>query len=406
MHFALLNPDKSSRALADVAIQSGRHKLIAVYESEDAEGGDVTSRNLDPPTDTWARLLHDPDCEVVVVGAGSVEHGGPERHADQLRKLVQSGMPLIIVHPANEMLLGFELQMIQRDSTSPIIPYLPELHHPIMPLLQRICTEGDRGIGEVAQIIMDRVMDDGGKPAVMNAFARDALLIRRLVGRIERLSALGPQAHPSTDWANLSVQMTTHNGVIVRWSAHPGPGQFANLTIAGEAGNISCRISSDSQNWSDDRQQVSGVAMETAGDRKSELWPFDLLDNSSTDRSAIDLLWDDACRAVELADTIEASLRRGKTIDLYHEEHTEEETFKGMMAAGGCLALLATLFLLPLSALVESLELKILDDGPWRALHIRSWPIYLFCGLLLFLLLQGFRAVFWEPAESRKSKDR
>jgi len=50
--------------------------------------------------------------------------------------------------------------------------------------------------------------------------------------------------------------------------------------------------------------------------------------------------WPEALRAMELTDTIEISLRRGRMIDVHPQQLTEEMAFKGTMAAAGCGVLL------------------------------------------------------------------
>jgi hypothetical protein len=59
------------------------------------------------------------------------------------------------------------------------------------------------------------------------------------------------------------------------------------------------------------------VTAVTAGDGAASTWP-----------AALD--------AMELADSIEISLRRGRMIDVHHRELTEQLAFKGMMSAVGC----------------------------------------------------------------------
>jgi hypothetical protein len=55
--------------------------------------------------------------------------------------------------------------------------------------------------------------------------------------------------------------------------------------------------------------------------------------------------WLDALHAMELTDSIEISLRRGRMIDVHHQQLTEHLAFKGTMAAAGCGLLF---FLVPL----------------------------------------------------------
>ncbi len=102
-----------------------------------------------------------------------------------------------------------------------------------------------------------------------------------------------------------------------------------------------------------------------------------------------------ACRAAELADTLVHSCRRGRTIDLHHEELTEEGTFKSIMAAGGCLALMLTFCVTLLAAALGPFA----PSGNGLPSNITStgthwlWKLLL-CGLLLFLSLQFLRLLF------------
>jgi hypothetical protein len=98
--------------------------------------------------------------------------------------------------------------------------------------------------------------------------------------------------------------------------------------------------------------------------------------------------WLDACRDQEAAEAIDRSLLRGRTIELYNEEHTEAESFKGVMAMGGCLLLVAALAMVLLAALVEGLRLPLRNWPVWQ-----MWPTLLLVPLGLFLLLQLLQLV-------------
>jgi myo-inositol 2-dehydrogenase/D-chiro-inositol 1-dehydrogenase len=105
---------------------------------------------------------------------------------------------------------------------------------------------------------------------------------------------------------------------------------------------------------------------------------------------AVEPDWVDAARSVEMAETIERSLHKGRNVDLHYEEYTEQGTFKGMMTSLGCGLLIAGLGLILVVGLTDSIA---------RAMHrpiplVEHWP-YLLLGLLgLFLLLQLFALLF------------
>jgi hypothetical protein len=74
------------------------------------------------------------------------------------------------------------------------------------------------------------------------------------------------------------------------------------------------------------------------------------------------------------------------------------------MAIGGCGALLLTLLVVFVLAIVESFDIAFLDypfwqQYPWRILYWRNWPYYLLGLLTLFLSLQLFRFLY--PSSNR-----
>ena len=94
--------------------------------------------------------------------------------------------------------------------------------------------------------------------------------------------------------------------------------------------------------------------------------------------------WTDAAQAMELADAVERSLRRGRTIELHFEEHTEQGSFKGVMAAAGCLLLMLGLGLTVAGALIGGFKFRVAD----------YWAHGLLVALVVFLLLQTLRLVY------------
>src|SRR5207244_3847596 len=71
-----------------------------------------------------------------------------------------------------------------------------------------------------------------------------------------------------------------------------------------------------------------------------------LLHASTADEFYDEKTWLAACRDQEAAEAVDRSLMRGRTIELFNEEHTEEASFKGVMAMGGCLVLLVAICVL------------------------------------------------------------
>jgi hypothetical protein len=133
---------------------------------------------------------------------------------------------------------------------------------------------------------------------------------------------------------------------------------------------------------------------------------------------APDQRWSDASRAQEVTELAERSTERGRTLELYHEDHSEEETFKGVMAVGSCAILMLSLVILIVGSVIEGIRLPYVnhpqsgvDDGsndptgstsvqpaPRGALWVRLWPVY---PIAFFLLLQLLRLAF--PKKEKES---
>jgi hypothetical protein len=120
-------------------------------------------------------------------------------------------------------------------------------------------------------------------------------------------------------------------------------------------------------------------------DEAKTVWlGFSLALDGSTDFGE-QAAWLEACRDQEAAEAVDRSLARGRTIELFQHEHTEEASFKGVMAMGGCLLLLFAIAAMLLVTLVEALQIPVRNWSVWR-----QWPILLLTPIAVFLLLQLF----------------
>ncbi|HEY2839444.1 MAG TPA: hypothetical protein VGJ26_09855, partial [Pirellulales bacterium] len=97
--------------------------------------------------------------------------------------------------------------------------------------------------------------------------------------------------------------------------------------------------------------------------------------------------WPDACRDIELTESIARSLAKGRTIELHNEEHSEHGTFKGTMTSLGC-----GLLWLSLLVFVVALVLAWLTE----ARVFRYAPHFILAVLALFLAIQSLKLVFRE----------
>jgi hypothetical protein len=193
-------------------------------------------------------------------------------------------------------------------------------------------------------------------------FARDVELLGCTAGRLDRLGAHGSPDEAAT-YAGLSVQLLGESQVPVRWSiGPPSTAEGAQLTLIGQRGRVMIKQQTD-----DDENLAAALSA------------ISRLEGALTQPAEDDGTWPAGLRAMELCDTIEISLRRGRMIEIHSPELTEELAFKGTMSAVGCgvLMILPPVLLL-LGWLAELVGLPI----------ARFWPHLLFGLMALFLAFQ------------------
>ena len=394
MKFALLGGGPEVEELLSTLLENGQHQLVAVFDAEDRQAREdrlgsedrQAMLHVSPSSvraDSWESLLGGTLADAVLVGDARDQ----DRRADQLRKFAQASLPMILVHPACEAIVGFELDMICQDTKCPMIPYVPGLNEPWLFQLSEAIRSNSLSIGRIQQAVIERNNVTVAKHHLLRLFARDVLTARLLLGRITHLSAIGPLAE-SEEFGNLSVQMTTENGAVVRWSNQPidSPSSI-RIRLIGEHGGGELLQDSDSSTW---KFQIPGWDSPEPTSRNTDAER--LLQAFDDPQSTVD--WDEACRATELAETVVRSLRRGRTIELHHEPHTEKDTFKGLMAAGGCFALLGTLGVFVLLGILEALDLPFMNFSLWQ-----HWHLVLLAALGIFLSLQFLQLLFMPSSD-------
>jgi hypothetical protein len=343
-----------------------------------------------PDPDRWEDLLSPGSVDAVALSGHPVDPPAAARRAEQLKRLVQTGMPLILVHPACEMLLAYELDMHRSDSRAPIYPYCPVAEHPVIVGLCDALRSDTSPIGNIEQVVWDRyaTSDQRQRDAVLDHLARDVLVILRLLGDISAVSATGaPVDVPQ--WGNLSVHLTGPAETVARWSIGPQrEGDGARLTLIGSTQSVSAWIPAVG---SDITLSVPLGGQPAADNPLATVDQFlqRFAHAESPESSWPGVSWDEARRSLEVTDAVERSLQRRRTIELYHEQVTEQETFKSVMAAGGCALLAWVLLCLIIAGIIEGLQLPI----PTAALR-RLWAVLLFAPLAVFLALQLLQLVF------------
>lgn len=398
MQLALLGVDRDTLAIVRAAQNAG-HEITWLATDEESTRALATFAPRVRRMDEWESLLAPGRCDGVLASLPS----DPGRD-EQLRRLVQAAVPLLVVHPAIEAIVGFELDMIRGDTGGVVIPYFPGCRHPALARLPRFSAP-DSPLGGIELVTLERRLPERSRRAVLTAFTQDVDILRRAIGAITRVSGMAPGEGDSA-FANLSVQMSSSGPAVARWSAGPTNGDSeAELVLTGPGGQARLQMPADERQW---KWIVNG---EPAPDSDYTSWngpleTFSLflgaMKGSATEAAAArPFEWSDACRACELAEAVERSVRRGRTVELHLETHSEEETFKGVMAAGGCLLVMLALAGLLIASLAGGLQLPSTaerlaartaeEQPPSLSIWLRIAPVYPF---VIFLALQLLRLVF------------
>jgi len=383
MQFALLGLDDSTRLLAAASAADPR-ALVAAYEVDPSQRAWLTERfPFARFGENWDELLSLGNDVVVLVSRGSNE----DLRAEQLRKLAQLTVPVVVSHPVlDSMIVHFELEMIRKDSHARLASYVPQAWHPGFDRIAELIDDPQQ-IGKLDQIVIERRVGDRAAAAVLRHFVRDVHLVRSWIGDLTRVAAFS--AGGTTDFGALGVQMTGPTETLVRWSCTvEGQTSAARLTFVGSSGRVVASITDAAEPWQVEMERGEETASESIAPADSRALKTRLLETITGDE--IETAWIETCRDMELADAVERSVKKGRTIELYLEEVDEQSTFKGMMAAGGCFLLMGTLFFVVVATTLTHFDVPL----------ARFWPWLLMIVLGGFLGLQFLRLAF--PSEPSK----
>lgn len=421
MKLALLGCDSDTFDLASAIAASEEHTLVWAHDAGDRE---PAVRTMSPGlllAEHWEGLLLGMAADVVIVARGADQ----ELRAEQLRKLTQAGLRLIVAHPAVEsMLIYYELDMIRQEGHARLVPYVPQGWHPACRRLHDLVGDGASGrLGAVEQIVVERVSTSRERSEVLRAFVRDMELLRPWCGVLNKVSAMTSSgvrtSAESINYGTLSVQMSSLASLLVRWSVAVGAeepsSRFTFLGTAGKAvlwsperGRWRLEAVCGGQTTSEYFDEVSLAtialphllkALESDGPISGARVPPAAMEQARRLHNAGPAIdprhtlpdWLDACRTMELADAAQHSLERGRTIELHYETPTEHATFKGVMSGVGCLLLMAGLLVLIIATTAVNAGVPLAD----------YWPQILLGVLVVFLLLQSLRLVF--PSDKREA---
>lgn len=345
MKLAVLGCTPQAIALIQEAIRLGHEVPVAYVGATDRRA----FRDAVPTIrfrDDWEDLLGEREIDALIVAGPTLPEDIPadvqERRDDQLRKLIQAGVPLLLIPPVCEAIVGFELEMIRRDAQGIVVPaWGAPLQTALDDFIQRLDDKSAAALGKIELLSMERFLPVRQRGDVLPAFAHDAEILRRIAGPLLRLTASGAARNGETkpSLASVTVHAETESHYPCRWSVGPA-NDFVGvtLTLQGSAGNLTLRM------------PVAGESelIDTAGERKrypvhSAQSVLNELERAIHSGAETKLSWLNACRAVEAMEAIDRSVARNRAIELYNEEPSEESSFKGIMAASGCLMLLGTL---------------------------------------------------------------
>lgn len=353
MKLLLLGISESALPTLQQLVEADQFQIVGWFDSEACHS---QLRELFPS----GRLIRDQEdferaaANTLVVAANG---GDLAQRETALRNMARDSVPLLLIQPACSAIFAAELDMIQRDTGAPMIPLHLDSLHPSIRFLSHVTRTWDQSspIGKLEQIVMERAAQERSDDTVRAFLAKDALLLRRLIGNFEQVSGL--KAGSDKSLANLSIHLTGQCPAMTKWSVGPViDTEGATISLIGNEGRISLAMPTEGE-WSLSTTAEPNDFLNDVPTTHDAIAALGEQIQSGLDSSPVTPTWEDAYRAIDLADNASESVRRGKTLRISNAQLTEEDTFKSMMAAGGCLIILILPFLLLLISLVDGLQI-------------------------------------------------
>jgi len=387
MRIALLGVDEATLAVATAAARDGHDEIVIDASAARAAEAKSIARSARMIAD-WENALDTNSVDAVVVAANQPSGDQPDLRIEQLRRLIQTGIPTLVSHPINlSMLECYELEMIREESRSIVLPYLPARWHPVATEMHSLVEQGkSSAMGGIEQVVFERFLPQRNREGVLRQFAIDADLMQFVAGDATKMHALGSGTGTSVGpYANLTVQMTCEQELVCRWCVSPVEDQpGGRLTLVGSQGKSVLWMPEDHSPWRLEIRTLPNATVKDYVDWDPASTALAKL-AAAREGEPVDPTWAEAARTVELAETIDRSLARGRTIDLHREEFTDIGTFKGTMTSIGCGLLVAGLVLVVLVAMLHLLAVQ----AGWVQLAnlLDRWPylLLLVCGIYLLL---------------------
>ena len=404
MKFSFLGFNAISRPLAEAIVAHPEHQLVAVYVADE----EFSLRDFPgvQQEQEWESILHNSESDMIVISPICDQ----DAQEDRLRRVVQCELPAIAIQPYCSVLAAFEMDMIQVQTSAPLICYSPADYQPLVGDLNAWITDpASSPLGRIWQIAIHSNPDTIQRDGVLKQLAYDISVVRNIAGSIRQVSAITNSVREDL-FDNLNITFTTDSPSLFAWYLDPSlSARTCELRVTGADGELTVQLAQRHACWRIDGEPTHQPA--SSAELFLESLPETL---SSPDTNSSWLNW---CQDLDVAETVPTSLRRRRTIDILDEARTEEGSFKGVMSIGGCALLLATLFVLLAGTIIEgfrfpsrknsyrssSPEDPSVQQSPTdpRALWIRLWPVYPFA---FFLLLQFLRLIINPPTSSVPAK--
>lgn len=313
----------------------------------------------------WESLLGRDDIDAVVISGCNPAADGESplrtRRAEQLKKLAIERVPMLVSHPACEPIVALEVEMVRADVRGIIVPMIARAFHPAVNELVDFvraaddavdrASEDDREGEKVEQISFERKLTDRSRESVLHWLTQDLEIIKRLIGPIVKLSAVGPSLPTGEDVMNrprrtpslsqlvVHVQGTTQH--VARWSVEAGDAVRADIVVATAKESLQL-AAPEVGAW----HLSSSVKAEQREFPPSD-WGADHLRMLARvlDAPHEAPLWLDASRTLDAVGSVDAALGRGRAIEFFNEEPSEKSSFKAVMSMWGCLLIVGAVLL-------------------------------------------------------------
>lgn len=332
------------------------------------------------------RSTEDLDAALAAARVDAAVIGGwPDLRSEGLRRAAAEGLAILALHPPGPNADPYYQVALSRQETGAVVvPDLPLRLHPGFADLEKAIGDGRLGTFRGVRYEATLAPDSPDADLLGRALPRTIDALRALLGDIEAINAHGqPPGDRPRDGLTVHVRgPLDRNGEIRLNVGRPLTQAPARWVVNGAEGSLALEHDLDLLGPSRlVERSASGV------ERVTEIPPWDpkaavlrvLTDSVASHSRPPDLL--DGTRALEVAEAVGRSLRKGRTVDLHYEEISELGSFKAFMTSLGCglLLLVPIIYTLTRVGLVFGLD--------WMRYVAWALPVL----LLVFAMLQLLR---------------